>query len=366
MRLQRRIWGTIADQNVDLFTISDEKTGIEVSISNLGASLINVKTPDRHGTLGNIHLGRECPAEFFDDEAHYGSTMGRCTSVISFGRFELEGKTYELSKNQMKVHNFHGGYSGFSRKLWVLRDIRESPEEISLVLAYVSADGEEGFPGNLRVELTYIISPMSICWSYSATTDKATVVNLTNHAYWNLDGPGKTVDGHSIQVFASRFQHVRMGEMIRKTLASLFHLPPQNKTPPIEVRPVEAKGPDLREVRKFAEIFKTHGDLDTVYLLDHQYSSTVDSELPTVAQLYSETSGRSLEMKSSEPALIVYSGNSMKGTTIMGKDAIKHGAVCLEPIRPLDAINLPKFRRSVILLPGETYAHKTRLIFGIN
>jgi len=317
----------------------------------LGAASLRVVVPDRNGTPGDITLTQDTPDLLIEFGAYLGATIGRVANRIAKGKFSLEGKEYTLAVND-GPNSLHGGKVGFDEKIWTLDSKHVSDTEVSLKFVYVSADTEEGYPGTLTSSIKYTIQPNKLAWEFEATTDKTTILNLTNHNYWNLEGPVGPVDDQEISIAADSYNPIDSDGLSTG-----------------EVRPV---GPalDLRKSRKFSDVFSTFGDVDNNFFLDAAKPWTNGHRhLHTCAEAYSPKTGRVMVVRTSDPCVQLYTGN------FLGVDAIKttngnhkvdkHYAFCLETQRPADAINQPNFKDYVILQPGEVYYHKTEHEFKL-
>jgi len=192
---------------VDLYLLKN-KNGVEVAITTYGGAVVSLKVSDRNGKLGDVVLGYDSLEGYENDKAYLGAIVGRYANRIAHAQFILDGKTYTLAKNNGE-NSLHGGIKGFNKKVWTAKAIPGKYDQ-SLELSYLSKDGEEGFPGNLKVTVTYMLMDSNkLRIEYSATTDKKTVVNLTNHSYFNLAGPGSgDILGHILQIEADKFTPV--------------------------------------------------------------------------------------------------------------------------------------------------------------
>jgi aldose 1-epimerase len=348
MQLKRLPWGSFKGRNAELFSIIDPKTGFQVDISDFGATLVRVKTPDKVGNITDINFGQDNPELYLQYGGYLGAVVGRVANRISNAEFELEGQKYKLFVNNANLHSLHGGKSGFNVKWWSFDSSEFKDDEAILKFHYDSLDGEENYPGNLLVNLTYIISPMKLAWIFEAVTDKTTIINLTNHAYWNLDGLESLIDDTFIKMNVDRYMP---GD--------------ENNLPLGDDVPTTGTSIDLKDFRQFKDIFTTFGDIDNNFFIAGYESKKNPKELLLAAEVHSPNSGRTMKVYTSEPCCQCYSGNYMSKIISFGIQCQKHSAFCLETQRAPNAINLPKFRDSVILQPGQTYYHKTVHEFGI-
>ncbi len=346
MEVNRILWGEIKGLKVDLFTVSDSKSGFSVSVSNYGATLVSVKVPNRNGDVEEITISQDQPEDFKKYGGHLGAVIGRVANRIKDGKFSLEGKDYQLFQNN-NGNSLHGGKESFDYKFWRFIESSVDEEEVIIEFEYISQDGEENYPGTLRVRAIYQISPMKLGWEFHVTTNKTTIVNMTNHTYWNLESVDVVNDNHEITLFCDRYMLADKSNMVTGEIAN-----------------VEKMGVDIRKGIKFSEIYATFGDVDNNFFVSN-YDSKAPTQLHKCAKLYSKKSGRMMIIKTTEPCVHLYTGNYMGGIISRGRECKKHNAICFETQRPPNAINLPEFRSMVILKPEETYTHTTQHIFSI-
>ncbi|MBC7363084.1 MAG: galactose mutarotase [Candidatus Aminicenantes bacterium] len=312
--------------------------GLQAVLMNYGATLISLFVPDRQGQLADITLGFDTFEEYLGNNPYFGATIGRYANRIGGGRFVLEGKEYQLAKNEGESH-LHGGIKGFDKVIWEAQLVGNS-HSAGIKFHYLSPDGEEGYPGNLDCQVNYLLTDDNeLHISYLAKTDKTTHVNLTHHSYFNLAGQGEgDILGHELQIWASRYLPVRQGLIPTGELAEV------NGTPF-----------DFRQPTKIGErMDQVPGGYDHNYVLDHQ------GVLNLAARVFEPVSGRLMELYTTEPGLQFYSGNFLDGSIKgkAGKIYGKYAAFCLEPQHFPDTPNNPHFPSS-ILRPGETYQSLT-------
>ncbi|MEK7678332.1 MAG: aldose epimerase family protein [Verrucomicrobiota bacterium] len=323
---------------VDLYTLRNSK-GLEARICNYGGIVVSLKAPDRNGHFGDVVLGHDTLAAYIKDSPYFGCLVGRYGNRIAKGKFTLEGKEYTLATNNFPNH-LHGGIKGFDKVVWQAKAV---PSDLgpALELRYVSKDGEEGYPGNLTVTATYILTEdNALRLDYTATTDKATVANLTHHSYFNLAGKGDIL-GHVVTMPADRFTPVD------STLIPTGELKPVAGTP-FDFRAPTAIGARIGQVN---EQLKFGGGYDHNWVFDKRIG-----DLTLQARVFEPTSGREMEVWSTEPGLQFYSGNFLDGT-ITGKGGWVYqfrNGFCMEPQHYPDSPNQPGFP-SVVLRPGQTY-----------
>jgi len=347
MKLKKELWKPFKNKNTYLYSISDPKTGFLVQISDFGATIVRVLMPDRNGHLDDINFGQNSPEEYVEQGGYLGAVIGRVANRVGNARFELDGKIYNLFVNNCNKHSLHGGKEGFNFKIWNCLKTEVDNEKAIIELQYISADGEENYPGTLTTNVKYTIKPLEIEWEFISITDKTTIINLTNHAYWNLDGLETTIDNQVIRLNTDKYM-------------------PSDETliPTGEVLSVENSGYDFRQGKKFLEIFKQIGDIDNNFFIIGYKND--EYKLRFAAELYSPNTGRIMEVHTTEPCIQVYTGNFMENIKSFGIQCKKHSAVCLETQRVPNAINFPKFRDMVILKPNEIYKHRTIHKFKIS
>ena len=345
----KKPFGQTADgQAVELYTLKNAN-GVEASIMTLGAILVSFKAPDKNGSFGDIVLGFDSLEGYLKPNPYFGAVVGRYGNRIAKGRFTLNGKTYKLAVNN-GPNSLHGGIKGFDKVVWTGRAI-ESGEKPGVELKYLSKDGEEGYPGNLDVTVTYTLSPKNeLEIDYVATTDKATVLNLTNHSYFNLSG-GAAPDilNHVLMINADKYTPVDAG------------LIPTGELQPVEGTPFDFRKPTAIGTRigEKDEQLKRGGGYDHNFVINRSGSG-----LELAARVTDPASGRTLEVLSTEPGVQFYTGNFLDGTlTGRGGKAIAHrSGFCLETQHFPDSPNHPAFPTTV-LKPGDTY--KTSTVFRV-
>jgi aldose 1-epimerase len=339
--------GTADGQPVESFTLTNAH-GIELRAISYGAIIVSLRVPDRDGRLDDVVLGYEDLQGYLAKPAYFGALVGRYGNRIAGGRFTLDGRTYTLATNNGPNH-LHGGVGGFDKQLWKAEPF-ERPGAAGIVFTRVSPDGEEGYPGNLDVRVTYTLTDGNeVSFEYFATTDKPTVVNLTQHSYFNLAGDGKRdVLGHELLIGADRFTPVD------KTLI------PTGVLAPVAGTPFDFRKPTAIGLR----IGEDHEQLRHGGGYDHNYVLNRRGKGPAV-RVFEPTTGRTLDITTTEPGVQFYSGNFLDGS-IKGKGghvyARRYG-FCLETQHFPDSPNKPAFPTTV-LRPGREYRSKTVLTFG--
>lgn len=331
MGVTSETWGTYDGKDIELFTISDE---IEVKISNYGGTIVSIRAPDITGKMGDVVLGFDSLVGYLDNKAYHGATIGRYANRIKGGRFELDGVEYNLATNDQKNH-LHGGLNGFDKVVWI-------PEilENGVRLYYKSGDMEEGYPGTLDVSVTFKVEGDSLAVDYYAETTKPTVLNLTNHAYFNLRGGGDAL-AHKLWVDAEDYSPIDEG------LIPLEENKGVGGTP-FDFRHEETVGDRIED---------NHIQLQRGGGYDHNYILNQITNPQVV--LTDPESGRVLEVSTTMPGVQIYTGNFIDGSDVGRNGPIeRRGGICLETQFFPDSPNRPDFP-SPVLRPGEKYIEKT-------
>jgi len=340
---------TYDDKEVDLLTIRNSN-GMVVQITNYGARLVSILVPDRKGAMADVCLGYDSFNGYLNGSGSMGATIGRYAGRIGNARFSLNDTVYNLAANN-GPNSIHGGEKGFRFVVW---DIVEASEN-QVVLFYHSPDGEEGYPGNLDVRVTFTLTDENeIRIDYQATTDYPTVLNLTNHAYFNLAGEGEgLILEHELMINAEKFTPID-----------------QYSIPTREVRSLENTALDFRTFHRIGDRIDAKEDqLLLVSGYDHNFIlDKAEDKLSLAARLYDPTSGRLMEVFTTEPAIQLYTGNHLKGSgPDVGKGGKPYGprsGICLETQHFPDAPNKPSFP-STELDAGETFKSTTIYKFSV-
>jgi aldose 1-epimerase len=342
-------FGKTADgQEIQLFTLTNPK-GMKATISTFGGTLTSLLVPDKDGKLSDVILGFDnvsgyTSPEFKKSNPYFGALIGRYGNRIAKGKFTIDGKAYQVGVNN-NGNSLHGGNVGFNQKVWTAKP-GTSPDGQTLVLTYLSKDGEEGYPGNLNVTVTYTLTnDNALKIDYAATTDKATPVNLTNHAYFNLAlGQSKDILAHQVTIPADRYTVVD-----------------DKLIPTGELKPVKGTPFDFTTPHAIGErIAQVPGGYDHNWVLNQATGQH------SAATVYEPTTGRTMEVTTDEPGVQFYTGNFLDGS-LKGKDGVvygKHAGFCLETQHFPDSPNQKEFP-STILKPGETYHTTTSYTFGV-
>jgi aldose 1-epimerase len=339
MTVKKTDFGKTSDgQAASLYTCTNDQ-GTVVKLTDYGATIAAVITPDRAGEKASICLGFDDVAGYEKHTAYFGCVVGRYGNRIAKGRFTLDGKAYRLATNNGENH-LHGGLKGFNRYLWKSAPI-ERDGVVGVRFERTSTDGEEGYPGNLNAVVEYTLNnDNELRIDYQATTDAPTVVNLTNHCYWNLGGAGSgTILDHQVQLSADKY------------IAVSDSLIPTGETPSVKGTPMDfttphAIGSRIREIKADPQGY------DHCYVL-----SSTSGKLAPAATVTDPKSGRVLKIATTEPGVQFYTGNFLNGASENGGHP-QYGAFCLETQHFPDSPNQPKFP-STVLKPGETYRTST-------
>jgi aldose 1-epimerase len=350
--VERQAFGQTADGvPVEVFTFTSA-SGLEVRAMTYGGTILSLRVPDRNGELGDVVLGHDSLDGYLKVPAYFGAIIGRYGNRIANARFSLDGEEYALAANN-GPNALHGGVKGFDKVVWRGEPFRNE-KGVGVVFSYTSPDGEEGYPGTLQARVTYTLTDANeLVFDYHALTDKATPVNLTQHTYFNLAGDGSgTILDHQLMLNASRFTPVD------ETLIPTGEIVPVADTPFDFTKPtaIGARIDAKNEQLGFA------GGYDHNYVLDRGEGE----EMALAARVTEPTTGRVMEVTTTEPGLQFYSGNFLDGT-ITGKagHVYQHrSGFCLETQHYPDSPNRPDFP-STILRPGEEYHSRTVYRFSV-
>lgn len=340
---------TIDGKPVKLYYLKG-KGGVQAAVTNYGIKIVGLLAPDKEGVLADVELGYDNIAKYVSTkERYYGGIVGRYGNRIAKGKFKLDGKEYSLAVNN-GVNHLHGGKKGFNDVVWDA----EQPNDHTLKFHYKSVDGEEGYPGNLDITVTYELTDSNeFKIDYEATTDKATVINLTNHSFFNLKGAGNgDINDHIMMINADRFTPVDSTLIPTGKLEAVKGTPMDFTTP-------AAIGQRVGDT-SFEQI-KFGNGYDHNYVLNKK-----GNELSLAASVLEPVSGRTLEVWTTEPGVQFYGGNFLNGTDTgkEGKTYAFRGAFCLETQHFPDSPNGHSFP-TVVLKPGETYKHTCVYKFGV-
>lgn len=339
----REVYGKMPDgREVAIFTLTNAN-GLRARVTEYGAILVSMEVPDRDGKLADVTHGYDTFDGWLTNTSYFGATVGRYANRIAHGKFTLDSKGYSLATNNdpggIPCH-LHGGVTGFDKVLWSGKTIGENSVEFT----YLSKDGEEGYPGNLSVKVTYSLNDDNeLKWEAHATTDAPTVINLVHHSYWNLSGDSSTtINDHHLTLNAPTYLPTDAG------------LIPTGQFSPVASTPMDFTKPTAigERVKADFEALKFGGGYDHAWVLEK------GDGLRLAARLKDPKSGRVMEISTDQPAIQFYGGNFLDGK-VAGKGGVKYAhrtALCLETENFPDAPNHPDFP-SAVLRPGETYTH---------
>jgi aldose 1-epimerase len=346
MSANKESFGKTPDgKQVDLYTLTNTG-GITAKITNFGGILVSLKVPDRDGNSADITLGFDKLDGYLGEHPYFGGIIGRYANRIGKAAFKLDGVEYKLAANDGENH-LHGGIKGFDKRVWRLEDIGVTSDGAMVKLSYISEDGEEGYPGNLACSVVYTLTEDNkLQISYEAETDKKTVVNLTNHSYYNLAGQGNgDILGHELMLNADKYTVVDEGLI-----------------PTGENRDVKGTPMDFTTQMTIGSRI---GQVEGGY--DHNYVLNGGGSLALAAKVYEPKSGRVMEIHTDQPGVQFYTGNFLDGsiTGKAGKVYQKHYGFCLETQHFPDSPNKPGFP-PVVLQPGQKYTTVTVHKFDTN
>ena len=348
--IEEELYGMMPDgQPVKIFTISN-KNGLKARITEYGAILVSMETPDRDGKRADITLGYDTLNGWLTNTHYFGATVGRFGNRIKDGKFSLDGKDYQLATNNepggIPCH-LHGGLKGFDKVLW----LGKANDSGGVEFSYTAQDGEEGYPGNLSVKVTYSLNDKNeLKWEAKATTDAPTLLNIVHHSYWNLSGdPSQSINDHVMMLNADGFLPTDIG------------LIPTGKVAPVAGTPMDFTTPTVigKRVAEDFESLKSGNGYDHAWVLKN------GGMVSLAARVKDPRSGRVMEVSTNQPAVQFYSGNFLDGT-VVGKGGIayaKRTGFCLETEGFPDAPNHPEFP-SAVLRPGDQYEHSMVFTFS--
>lgn len=325
---------TKCGKTISIFTLISDKLSVEVI--NFGAVIKSMVLDDMQGVPTDVVLGYDTLAEYEENGVYLGATIGRCTSRIAKGKFELEGKNYQLPINNNE-NSLHGGLVGFSHKVWDAEIVGDD----SVKMTYFSVDGEEGYPGNLTTTVTFSIKGDKFEIDYQATTDQTTIVNLTNHSYFNLNGGG-SIKAQLLQINCAKYLPLSSKAILTGEVKAVTDTPFDFTT----MKPIG------QDIEADAQMLVENKGYDLAYVCEGDYSTPQ-------AVAFSKETGIALTVYTQEPTIHLYTGNFLND--VIGKGGVAYAnqtGFCLETQQPTDAINQPNFK-SPILKPDEVYSTKT-------
>lgn len=330
------------------FTLKN-RHDLELKVINYGCTITSLKVPDRHGEFADIVLGYDDLEGYLQSNAYIGCVVGRFANRIAHGKFSLEGKEYVLAQN-LPPHHLHGGVKGFSHAVWNAEEI-ETEGGVGIRFTHVSPDGDEGYPGNLQVEVTYMLGDDdTLSFAYHAVTDQPTIINLTQHTYFNLQDSKEHILDHQLMIHADHFLPVD-----------------ETMIPTGEIRSVDGSPFDFRT---FKEVGRDIGVDDLQLAIGHGYDhcwvfDNPSGDMHHAATLYDPASGRKMEVYTDEPGMQLYTANFLQ-SKVAGKNNVAltpRNGLCLETQHFPDSPNHPEFP-STTLSPGQAFEAKTKLAFS--
>lgn len=349
-QITKKSFGTApGGYEVTEFTLTN-RHGMELKVINYGCTITLLKVPDRDGVLADIVLGYDHLEGYLQSNAYIGCVVGRFANRIANGKFSLEGKEYTLAPNA-SLHHLHGGVKGFSHAVWAAEEIY-TEEGMGIRFRHLSPDGDEGYPGNLHVEVTYMLhDDDTLSFAYHAVTDQPTIINLTQHTYFNLHGSKEHILDHQLMIYADHFLPVD-----------------ETMIPTGEIRSVDGSPFDFRILKAVGSDI---GQDDLQLAIGHGYDHSwvfhnPSGEMHHAATLYDPSSGRRMDLYTTEPGMQLYTANFLQSKAA-GKNNIAltpRSGLCLETQHFPDSPNHPGFP-SVVLQPGEKYRSKTSLKFSL-
>ena len=350
MNISKKSFGQLPDgTGATLFTLTNDN-GVEAKISNYGGTIVSLLVPDKNGTLGDVVLGFDTLDDYRARSPFFGCLVGRYANRIGGAKFALDGIEYAVAVNNGENH-LHGGAVGFDKVVWDAEEVHDA-DEVGLILRYVSVDGEENYPGTLTATVRYrLTNENALHIEYEATTDKATVINLTNHSYFNLAGQGNVMD-HTVMLNADRFTPTDEGLI-----------------PIGELRSLDGSSLDFRQPTRIGErIDQADDQLVAAGGYDHNWvlNKSVDGALDLAATVTEATSGRRMDVYTTQPGVQFYTGNMMPPELVGKGGQLYHprGGFCLETQHFPDSPNQPEFP-STVLRPGERYVQRTIFQFSV-
>ncbi|MET4696172.1 aldose epimerase family protein [Endozoicomonas lisbonensis] len=350
---QEHFGQTSQGEVVTRYTLTNAQ-GTEVSILNLGGIIQSLKTVDKNGHFADIVLGCDNVADYENQSAYLGALCGRYANRIREGQLVIDGSHYQLACNNGPNH-LHGGDQGYNQRIWSVRAEHDN-SEARLTLRYQSRDGEEGYPGNLDIQVTYCLNSQNeLTVNYHAVTDKTTVVNLTNHSYFNLKGSGNCLE-HELQLFADSFVPTNASAIPFGDIKSVAGTPMDFREPKVIGQDIDADDQQLLQARGY----------DHSWVVNQGDSLLKPSPLKQCAVVIEPETGRRMTVKTTQPGVQFYTGNFLDG--LSGKEGNRYNkrdGFCLETQHFPDSPNQADFP-STELKPGEVYNHTTVFAFGLS
>lgn len=345
MSIEKTEWGYFRGYKCWLLTLKN-KNGMTLKLTNFGGAVVSIMAADKNGNYADVVLGYDTLQGYIDGDSCHGALVGRYANRIGKGKITVDGTEYQLSTNDNKVNHLHGGFFGYNKRVWTVEDICDA-DEPSVTFGYISPDGEENFPGTLKIEVKYTLTNANgVSIEYTAVSDKATVVNLTNHSYFNLKGAGSgDIKNHIVQINSESYTPVD------KLLI-----------PTGEIAAVAGTPFDFRAAKRVGEDMD-NGRLPAGY--DHNFVLGEAGVMRTAAEVYEPESGRVMTVKTDKPAIQFYIGIGLNGETgHAGKTYPAYSGLCLESQYCPDTPNRPNFG-SCTYNAGEKYHFTTVYEFSV-
>ncbi|NLG53039.1 MAG: galactose mutarotase [Clostridiales bacterium] len=349
MSICRKDFGRLPDgRSADLFELKN-KNGMIVGITNIGAAIVSITVPDRGGSFADVVLGYDSAEKYLTKGAYHGVCVGRVANRIEDARFELNGREYNLKPNYEGRHMLHGGETGLDTRLFAAALLNQNTLELSCVLP----DGEDGFPGEVALTVLYTLTDENaLSLRFIATCDSDTVINLINHAYFNLNGHDSgSITDHELMIFSDKYTPLNDAGMVYGEIRSV--------EPEMDFRNPKKIGRDIDS--DFKQL-KIAGGYDHNYMLD-----AAGGDLTHAAGVYEEVSGRAMDVYTNSPAILLYTGNHLDKHRVSGKGGVYYksrGGFCLETNFPPNALKY-KTLPQPILRRGEVYDYTTLFKFGV-
>lgn len=345
MSVEGYLWGSDSSHpSMWIYTLASKH--LRVRVTNFGARLVSIEAPDRHGVMGDVVLGYDLPELYIRDQTTYlGATIGRYANRIAGGAFTLDGEAFHLDRNR-DGNTLHGGTQGFHRKMWTPR-----PTTSGVEFTLESEDGDMGFPGNLRISVHFTLDGNRLQINYTATSDRTTVINLTNHAYFNLGGDDcTTIEGHELLLYADYFTPVGPGLILTGAISPVAETPFDFT----RMQPIGGR------INQPSEQLVLAGGYDHNWVLQKG-----NQQLHEAAMVYEPLSGRTLTVATTEPGIQFNSGNSLNGSCVGRRNVpyIRRRSLCLETQHFPDSPNHPHFP-STVLRTDEVFRSTTTYTFS--
>lgn len=352
-KLTTENFGKVNGQNVSLYTINFDGK-LKAKVTNYGCIITELEVPDRNGKMADVVLGFDSLEHYVVKTPYFGAVLGRYSGRIANGEFSIDNKKYQLVQNNGDNH-LHGGTVGFDKVVWET-EVEETDDKVILTFKYISKNGEENYPGTLTTTVIYTFTNTALKVDYQATTDETTVVNMTQHSYFNLSGVTENTLEHELKINATQIL-----ELNDKMIPTGEFLDVAGT--PFDFREFKKIGQDIHTKNRQLELGKGY---DHCFIIDKKSSKIHDKILPLAATLYHEKSGRTLEVLTTEPSVQVYTANYLN-RQFTGKNGQKYqqyDGVCLETQHFPDSPNQPNFP-TTILKPNQAFKSTTIFRFGV-